>query len=157
MTTESGNHLLTESGNHLLTDSGIQLHTEQGNQLHTEQSNQLYTESGIQFATVSSEPSSEDYGSPRYSMMIRTCLAVRSFLCFRGMPISLRAATRSGQFSIQRRRLRTAWSGVLSGKYIIAKSLRFILCWKLNVESWKLKEILRDRRVRCVRYVGYIY
>ena len=54
--------MTTESGNHLLTESGIQLYTEQGNQLHTEQSNQLYTESGIQFATVSSEPSSEDYG-----------------------------------------------------------------------------------------------
>ena len=127
MTTESGNHMTTESGNHLLTESGIQLYTEQGNQLHTEQSNQLYTESGIQFATVSSEPSSEDYGgSPRYSMMIRTCLAVRTFLCFRGMPISLRAATRSGQFSIQRRRLRTAWSGVLSGKYRFANALRVI-------------------------------
>ena len=129
--------MTTESGNHLLTESGIQLSTEQGNQLHTEQSNQLYTESGIQFATVSSEPSSEDYGSPRYSMMIRTCLAVRTFLCFRGMPISLRAATRSGQFSIQRRRLRTAWSGVLSGKYIIAKSLRFTGERKLKIKRLK--------------------
>ena len=129
--------MTSESGNHLLTESGIQLYTEQGNQLHTEQSNQLYTESGIQFATVSSEPSSEDYGSPRYSMMIRTCLAVRTFLCFRGMPISLRAATRSGQFSIQRRRLRTAWSGLLSGKYIIAKSLRFTGERKLKIKRLK--------------------
>ena len=65
------------------------------------------------------------YGSPRYSMMILTCLALRLRLFLKGIESSSRADISLGQPSIHLRNERTASTSLISGKYIFAKSLRF--------------------------------
>ena len=66
------------------------------------------------------------YGSPRYSMMILTCLALRLRLFLKGIVNSSRADISLGQPSIHLRNERTASTSLISGKYSFAKSLRFI-------------------------------
>ena len=66
------------------------------------------------------------YGSPRYSMMILTCLALRLRLFLKGIDNSSRADISFGHPSIHLRNERTASTSLISGKYIFAKSLRFI-------------------------------
>ena len=66
-----------------------------------------------------------NYGSPRYSMMILTCLALRLRLFLKGIDSSSRADISLGQPSIHLRNERTASTSLISGKYIFAKSLRF--------------------------------
>ena len=65
------------------------------------------------------------YGSPRYSMMILTCLALRLRLFLKGIDSSSRADISLGQPSIHLRNERTASTSLISGKYSFAKSLRF--------------------------------
>ena len=65
------------------------------------------------------------YGSPRYSMMILTCLALRLRLFLKGIESSSRADISLGQPSIHLRNERTASTSLISGKYSFAKSLRF--------------------------------
>ena len=78
----------------------------------------------------------EFYGSPRYSMMILTCLALRLRLFLKGIDNSSRADISFGHPSIHLRNERTASTSLISGKYFFAKSLLFI---SLKVECWKLK------------------
>ena len=66
------------------------------------------------------------YGSPRYSMMILTCLALRLLLFLKGIDNSSRADISFGHPSIHLRNERTASTSLISGKYIFAKSLLFI-------------------------------
>ena len=76
------------------------------------------------------------YGSPRYSMMILTCLALRLRLFLKGIDSSSRADISLGQPSIHLRNERTASTSLISGKYIFAKSRRFTFL-KLKIECWK--------------------
>ena len=66
------------------------------------------------------------YGSPRYSMMILTCLALRLRLFLKGIDNSSRADISFGHPSIHLRNERTASTSLISGKYFFAKSLLFI-------------------------------
>ena len=93
------------------------------------------------------------YGSPRYSLISRTCLTDSSRILRYGMPSSSSAETRSEQFFIHPNNDLTASRGLRSGKYILAKSLRFILStinnqksvttmtpWHLYIETFKINE-----------------
>ena len=71
------------------------------------------------------------HGSPRYSIINRTCLVVRFCLWRNGTLRASKAATNSGQLSIQRSNAFTAMRGLLSGKYRVAKSRRFIFYGEL--------------------------
>ena len=59
-------------------------------------------------------------------MMILTCLALRLRLFLKGIDSSSRADMSFGHPSIHLRNERTASTSLISGKYIFAKSLRFI-------------------------------
>ena len=67
------------------------------------------------------------YGSPRYSIMMRTWRTVSSLLFLYGRPRASSAATRSGQLCIHPSNERTASRGDFPGKYMLANSRRFIL------------------------------
>ena len=66
------------------------------------------------------------YGSPRYSIMMRTWRTVSSLLFLYGRPRASSAATRSGQLCIHPSNERTASRGDFPGKYMLANSRRFI-------------------------------